>query len=142
MDEEFFLYAEEAEWCSRLKKIGPIAIYGDCKVIHLQGASATVAFDTNSKGYANLSDKMGFQIMLSNLVRIRKEFGLGWFAFIFSAYIIEIPFYFVCLVVDSLINGNAQREFLEWKGYSKNIIGCFSFIHAIVFEQKEFYKVL
>jgi hypothetical protein len=142
MDEEFFLYAEEAEWCSRLKKVGPIAIFGDCKVIHLQGASATDAFDASTKGYANLSDKMGFQIMLSNLVRIRKEFGLAWFVLIFSAYIIEIPFYFICMLLDSLINGNAPKKFADWKGYTKNIFGCFSFIDSIVFEKEKFYKVL
>ena len=142
MDEEFFLYAEEAEWCSRLKKVGPLAIFGDCKVIHLQGASATDAFDASNKGYSNLSDRMGFQIMLSNLVRIRKEFGLGWFFLIFSIYLAEIPFYFFCVLIDVLISGNAEKKFHEWTGYCKNIIGCIKFVDTIVFEKKEFYKVL
>ncbi len=31
------------------------------------------------KGYYNLSDQKGKQIILSNLVRIRKQFGILWF---------------------------------------------------------------
>ena len=44
MDEDFFLYAEEAEWCSRLKKVGKLCIYGQFNVIHLQGESANKMF--------------------------------------------------------------------------------------------------
>ena len=32
MDEDFFLYAEEAEWCARLKKTGRLCIFGNLHV--------------------------------------------------------------------------------------------------------------
>ena len=79
LDEDFFLYAEEIEWCSRLKKQGRLCIYGDLNIIHLQGEAANQAFDSEGKGYYNLFDKKGRQIMLSNFVRIRKQFGILWF---------------------------------------------------------------
>ncbi len=37
MDEDFFLYAEEAEWCSRLKKTGRLCIFGNIKSISSAG---------------------------------------------------------------------------------------------------------
>ncbi|HEU4471852.1 MAG TPA: glycosyltransferase family 2 protein, partial [Flavisolibacter sp.] len=39
MDEDFFLYAEEVEWCSRLQKAGRLCIYGDLRIVHLEGAT-------------------------------------------------------------------------------------------------------
>src|SRR5215204_2557484 len=78
MDEDFFLYAEEAEWCARLKKVGRLCIYGQFKVIHLQGATTTIAFQSSEKGYYNLYNKKGLQITLSNMIRVRKQFGVFW----------------------------------------------------------------
>ncbi len=91
MDEDFFLYAEEAEWCGRLRKIGKLCIFGSLKVIHLQGVSTNETFGSSGKGYYNLYDRKGLQIMLSNFVRIRKQFGVGWFLVQLFFYILEIP---------------------------------------------------
>jgi hypothetical protein len=33
--DEDFLYAEEAEWCSRIKKYGKLCIFGSVKIVHL-----------------------------------------------------------------------------------------------------------
>src|ERR1700691_2959030 len=40
LDEDFFLYAEETEWCSRLKKAGRLCVFGEVNIIHLQGETA------------------------------------------------------------------------------------------------------
>ena len=94
LDEDFFLYAEEAEWCSRLKRIGKLCIYGNVNVIHLQGETSNETFNSSGKGYMNLFDRKGRQIMISNLVRIRKEFGAIWFMIILAFYFLEIPVFF------------------------------------------------
>lgn len=114
MDEEFFLYAEEAEWCSRIKKIGELVIYGQFNIIHLQGTTANKIYNSMSIGYQKLNDKKGLQIMLSNLVRIRKEFGLIWFLFHLCMYSI-----FSC----------------------KNTWKIRRFITKIIFKRKTFYKI-
>ena len=75
LDEDFFLYSEEIEWCARLRKQGPICIYGDLHAIHLQGETANASFNSEGKGYYNLYDQKGRQLMLSSFVRIRKQFG-------------------------------------------------------------------
>lgn len=102
LDEDFFLYAEEAEWCSRLKKAGKLCIYGDINVIHLQGETTSETYGLTGKGYKNLFDKRGLQIMLSNFVRIRKQFGIFWFLFGLFIYCIEIPVLFFDFIISNL----------------------------------------
>jgi GT2 family glycosyltransferase len=86
MDEDFFLYSEEAEWCSRLCKVGNFVFMVICMLYNLQGETSAQAFNSSDKGYYNLYDRKGLQIMLSNFVRIRKQFGVGWFLFMLSCF--------------------------------------------------------
>ncbi|MGG9972422.1 glycosyltransferase family 2 protein [Ferruginibacter sp. SUN002] len=141
LDEDFFLYAEEAEWCSRLKKTGKLCIYGDHHVVHLQGATSEEAFDSTGKGYFNLFDKRGLQIMVSNFLRIRKEFGLFWFFVDLFFYIITIPVFFVGLLLTALVGQN-KYSFAQWLGYTKNIMRLVGLSGKMITGKKYFYKVL
>lgn len=143
LDEDFFLYAEEAEWCSRLKKTGKLCIYGDVNVLHLQGESSADAFNSPGKGYANLYDKKGLQIMVSNMVRIRKEFGVGWFLFDLLFYIFTIPVFFFGLIFFSLVFWNKSKySFTQWAGFVKNIFTLTALSGRIISNRPYFYKVL
>jgi len=141
MDEDFFLYAEEAEWCSRLKKTGKLCIYGDINIVHLQGETSNETFGSSGKGYMNLFDKKGRQIMLSNLVRIRKEFGIGWFVFILAIYTLEIPIFFLG-VIFSKIFSSKKYSFLQTKSYAENVFSIIRLSPKIISNQPYFYKVL
>ena len=141
MDEDFFLYAEEAEWCSRLKKKGKLCIYGDIKIIHLQGKTSNEAFGSSGKGYFNLFDKKGLQIMLSNLVRIRKEFNVGWFLFMLLAYVIEIPVFFIGYLFSKLFFAK-KYTLKQVKSYASNILYILKLTPKIIRNQPYFYKAL
>jgi hypothetical protein len=141
MDEDFFLYAEEAEWCSRLKKVGKLCIYGDINVIHLQGETSNETFGSSGKGYMNLFDRKGLQIMLSNLVRIRKEFGVGWFAFILSVYTFEIPIFFIGVLISKIFFLN-KYSFTAAKNYTSNVFKIINLSPTIINSRPHFYKVL
>jgi GT2 family glycosyltransferase len=143
LDEDFFLYAEEAEWCSRLRKTGPLCILGQEKVIHLQGATANTAFGSSGTGYYNLFDRKGLQIMVSNFVRIRKEFGLGWFLLDLCVYVAALVIFPLALLADKLIHGQKAR--FSWKhlaGFAGNISRLISLSPRIVANKPYFYKVL
>jgi len=143
LDEDFFLYAEETEWCSRLKKAGKLCIFGEVKVIHLQGETAVNVFNSSDKAYNNLFDRKGLQIMLSNLVRIRKQFGVLWFLIMLFFYLIEIPIFLIGLVFSKLIFGEKKRySFFQFKGYCKNTISIMKLSFIIAKNKPYFYKVL
>jgi GT2 family glycosyltransferase len=69
MDEDFFLYAEEVEWCSRLRKAGLLCLFGNLNMVHLEGTTINKSQNLEEKGYYNLYDKKGLQLMVSNHVR-------------------------------------------------------------------------
>ena len=143
LDEDFFLYAEEAEWCSRLNKNGKLCIFGEIKVVHLQGETAVTTFNSEDKSYYNLFDRKGLQIMLSNLVRIRKQFGIGWFLLILSFYVIDIPVFFIGFVLSKIFSGkNAKYSFAQFTGYCKNIAALLTMMIIIIRNRPYFYKVL
>jgi GT2 family glycosyltransferase len=142
LDEDFFLYSEEIEWCSRLRKQGTLGIYGDLNVIHLQGEAANEAFDSEGKGYHNLFDKKGRQIMLSNFVRIRKQFGVGWFAIHMLVYLLEVPFFFLRILSQILIPYKTKFTFADFKGYCSNLIYLLGNASKIISNKPHFYKAL
>jgi GT2 family glycosyltransferase len=143
MDEDFFLYAEEAEWCSRLKKQGKLCIYGNLHVIHLQGESANKTFGSAGKGYYNLYDRKGLQIMLSNFVRIRKQFGVGWFLVQLGFYVLDIPVFFAGMLLSYLFMPRKDRfTFSQFRNFCKNIGFVIGKSPVIIRNKPYFYKVL
>ncbi|MEO7265994.1 MAG: glycosyltransferase family 2 protein [Ferruginibacter sp.] len=141
LDEDFFLYFEEAEWCSRLRKIGKLCIYGDLHVTHLQGESANEAFGSAGKGYYNLSDQKGLQVMLSCFLRIRKEFGVGWMLFLYFFYLINIPVYGIATMISAVV-GKRKGDFKNWNGFTNNVIVVMEYLPRIIKAEPYFYKVL
>jgi GT2 family glycosyltransferase len=143
LDEDFFLYAEEAEWCSRLHKTGKLCIYGQYKVVHLQGESANEAFGSSGKGYYNLYDKKGLQIMLSNFVRIRKQFGAGWYLVQLAFYTFAIPLFYIAGFIDNLLHlRNPFAHFKMATKFAVNVARIWRFTPTILTNKPYFYKVL
>ena len=143
MDEEFFMYAEEIEWCSRLRKQGKLYLFAKPKVIHIGGGTSsdyyTTAENENSK---NLWNKKGRQIIVSNMLRIRKQFGAGWFLIIAGTYLFEIPIFFICLLLHKIFTVNkATYTFKNWIDYVKNMGVLLRYFFKIYFNQPHFYKV-
>lgn len=143
MDEDFFLYAEEAEWCARLKRVGKLCIFGNVKVFHLQGVSSNKAFSSSGKGYYNLFDKKGKQIILSNLVRIRKQYGSIWFLFDICVYSITIPVLFIGILISFILPKSDRTYSLrDWVGFSRNMVYTWSKSPRILLNRPYFYKAL
>ncbi len=141
MDEDFFLYAEESEWCGRLQKVGKICLYGDLEVVHLQGVTANLAFGSDGKGYVNIYDRKGFQVMLSNFVRIRKQFGVGWFLFQLLFYICDIPVFFIGMLLTRL-TGKAGYSWTQFRQYCRNVGRVAAKSPTIIRNKPYFYKVI
>ncbi|QPF86544.1 glycosyltransferase family 2 protein [Bradyrhizobium genosp. L] len=81
MDESYFIYAEEADWCFRFSKAGWRRVFfPGAQIIHVDGGG-------KSTGQVNV--KMLVQLQKSMLIYFRKNLGLGqWIAaktlFLFS----------------------------------------------------------
>ncbi len=143
MDEDFFLYGEEVEWCSRLNKVGHICIYGDLQIIHLIGATIQDATNAQDNSYETLYDKKGLQLMVSNHLRIRKQYGIFWFLFQLLNYTWAIPFAFIASIVNSLFKlKSPMGELTNILKLAKNVIGVWKLAPTIITGKLHFYKCI
>jgi GT2 family glycosyltransferase len=143
MDEDFFLYSEETEWCSRIKKQGRICIFGKYNVVHLQGESSKSAFESAGKGYFNLFDKKGLQMMVSSFLRTRKELGLGWYFTHLFFYLITIPVFAVGLFFSKIFSKKKSGySIIELKGFVANVRTILSLSGKMIKNKPYFYKML
>ena len=142
LDEDFFMYAEEIEWCSRIRKNGPLILYHEPKVTHIGGGTSSKFYKKESnENFSDVFDKKGKQIILSQLLRIRKQYGAAWYLIHLLVYFFEIILFGVCIIIEKAININKQNfGYSEWKGYAKNMIGISHFIPAIAINKHIFYK--
>lgn len=142
MDEDFFLYGEEVEWCSRLRKTGSLCIFGDLSIIHLEGAAIDERLQVNEKGYYNLYDRKGLQLMVSNHLRVRKQYGAGWYLFLLLNYSWGVLFYAVCSTVHRLLL--LQNPLPHWKKvmqFGRNVCRLWTLMPRMLANRPYFYKM-
>ena len=142
-DPDFFMYAEEIEWCNRLRKNGKLLLFSEPKVIHLLGGTSNDYYDTteNENG-KNVWNKKGRQIIISNMLRIRKQLGLHWLFVNAFIYLANVPVFFVCLLVDKMINlKKARFSWNNFAGYVKNMFTLLCYLPRMVLKRPYFYKV-
>lgn len=142
MDEDFFLYAEEIEWCSRLKKVGNLCIFGKLHIIHLEGATINKSQNLQEKGYYNLYDKKGLQLIVSNHVRVRKQYGVLWFLVLLMNYTWGIAIFFIGSFLKGIFI--VSNPFNEWKkagAFAKNVFRLWMLAPTIIRNKPYFYKM-
>ncbi len=142
-DEDFLMYAEEIEWCARLRMHGKLVLFAEPKIIHIGGGTSGDYYNTEeSENGKNLWNLKGRQIMVSNMVRIRKQFGVGWFLLIAGTYIFEIPVFAFCLLIDKIGNGSkAKFKWRNVKDYTANMFVLMKYFFTILSNKRYFYKV-
>ena len=143
LDEDFFLYAEEIEWCSRLKRVGDLCILGALKMIHLQGESVNASHKDEGKGYYGLFTKKDLQVMVSNHLRIRKQYGVVAFLFLLINYTFGVFLFFLGSFFQHLFS--FQNPFKAWpKGFLflKNVFKIWGLSPKIIKGKPHFYKVM
>ena len=143
LDEDFFLYSEEIEWCYRLGKVGSLCVYGNLHSIHLQGETVNKETKSQEKGYKNLFDIKGRQLIVSQMMRIRKQFGIVWCLFHFFMYLVEIPFFAIVSFFHHIIK--FENPFIDWKrvsGYTINIMKLGLLLPVILRNKPHFYKIM
>lgn len=140
-DESFFMYGEDVEWANRLKKFGKTVIFQDCKFIHDEWGSSAERKQRQLQEitYFNRFDP---QAQLSNLVWIRKQFGVLYYVALMLHYWLWVPvFYFMKISTNLLKLRNPFQELAAQRKFSRTI-GIFSKHFAdILFNRNVFYKI-
>ena len=141
-DEDFFMYSEEIEWCSRLRKQGKLYLFAEPKVIHIGGGTSGDYYNTDNDNSKNLWSKKARQIIISMLLRIRKQFGIFYFLLICFIFIIEIPVFIIGLLTEKIFKGNnAKYTWDNVSGFITNTGYICSYFFKILMNKPFFYKV-
>lgn len=143
LDDDFFMYAEEIEWCARLRKQGNMLLYAEPQVIHLGGGTSSDYYDTTeTENSKNLWNKKGRQIIISMMLRIRKQYGLGWYFLMVAFFVADIPIFFIGLAIEKLFKRKARYTWTNFADYVKNIGCLLKYFFTIAFNRPYFYKVV
>jgi GT2 family glycosyltransferase len=142
-DEDFFMYMEEVEWCGRLQKQGKLYLFSEPRVIHILGGTSNDYYNTTESGNTKqIWNRKGRQVIVSTALRIRKQLGLGWFLVVSSVYIFEVPFFFVCLLIDTIFSlGKSKHNWKSFIAYTKSIGIASRYFARMLFNKPYFYKV-
>ena len=136
MDEDFFMYAEDFEWASRLRKVGRLCYFEDIRFIHLEKPSP---FRRTNISPIN---RFGTQMQVSNLLWIRKEYGVGaYLALIFHYVTLAIFFYIWKIAVNISKLRNPSTELRSQKILALKTGVYLKFFWKTLFKRKGFYKI-
>jgi GT2 family glycosyltransferase len=124
-DEDFFMYGEEMEWCSRIHKAGwGIRYFPGAEIVHLYGASAFQAEDDTQ-----IHKRKGTLLFLHKT----RGFGVAWLANLIMALgaLLRIPFWFLTDICKLVIR---FQPITKWSGRLKVIEFHFSGLVASVWK--------
>jgi len=119
-----------------------LCLYGDLHIIHILGEIIQDATESD-KSYFNLYDKKGLQLIVSNHLRIRKQYGISWFLFQLINYTFAIPVFFICSFFDHLVH--LKNPFRDWKkitALAESVWQVWKLSPIIIRNEPHFYKMI
>jgi len=135
-DQDFFMYAEDVEWSSRLGKYGKLCYFEDCTFIHLE--------NDNPFRRTNISwiNRFSSQMQVSNMLWIRKQYGLMSYLILLTHYITMIPVIFVWKMLLNLRkDGNPFRELRTQVIFSRKTFVLLSYFWRTTLLKPRLYKI-
>jgi GT2 family glycosyltransferase len=96
MDESYFVYSEEADWCYRFARAGWRRVFTPCaRIVHLDGGR---------KSTSQVSTKMFVQMQKSSMIYHRKNLGIAAWLLVKGIYIVSNATRMVLWFVSSVVN--------------------------------------
>lgn len=139
-DEEFFLYGEDVEWSCRLAQKGKLLVYKNCQIVHEEWGSKPERFEmADQRSYVNRFDP---QIQLSNLVWIRKYYGVTYFVSLMAHYwFIAVIFYVFKICINGLKGKPLASNLENQKQFLSTVLLFTSYFNRILWLKPTFYKI-
>lgn len=102
MDESYFVYSEEADWCYRFARAGWRRVFTPCaRIIHLDGGA---------KSTSQVSTKMFVQLQKSSMIYHRKNVGLAAWLLLKAIYVGSNSVRMVAWFILSIVNHDPKAR--------------------------------
>ena len=138
MDESFFMYGEDVEWGYRLGKQGRLLLLRDTLFIHLEYGSS----EDNQQHLVTHINRFKPQIQVSQLLWVRKQYGIGAYLVLILHYILMVPIVYAGKIAINLRNGHPLfGELKNQRAFTKQVTIFLQFFWKTLFNRPGFYKV-
>lgn len=138
LDEDFFLYGEDVEWGYRLGQQGRMLLLRDAFYVHLEYGSS----DAYQKQTVTHLNRFKTQMQVSNLLWIRKQYGVGAYLVLIVHYSTLLPAIFAWKLIVNLRNGDPLLSKLDNQRAFARQVGTFlRFLWPTLLNKPFFYKV-
>ncbi|MEY4275164.1 MAG: hypothetical protein RL638_2112 [Bacteroidota bacterium] len=135
-DEDFFMYAEDAELSFKLYKKGKLGYFNDVKFIHIINDNP---FRRTQYSFVN---RFAMQIQVSNLLWVRKSYGILAFLVIYLNYSILAPVFWGWKITLNIIKGRKWSEDTRNQQiFSQKLRILYRYFWPIIFLKKGPYKI-
>ncbi|MDR6194875.1 glycosyltransferase family 2 protein [Siphonobacter sp. SORGH_AS_0500] len=136
LDESFFMYGEDVEWSYRLGKAGKLLYFKDLGFLHLTSDSP---FRRTDVSYVN---RFNVQMQVSNLLWLRKQYGVGAYLVVMLNYALLIPIF---TGWKAFVNFRNRRpifsEMENQKRFSRRFQMLLRYFWPTVWNRPGFYKI-
>ncbi|WP_080058687.1 glycosyltransferase family 2 protein [Spirosoma aerolatum] len=138
LDESFFMYGEDVEWGYRLGQQGKLLLLHNEKFIHLEYGSS----EDNQQHVVTHINRFKPQVQVSQLLWVRKQYGVGAYLVLILHYILMIPVVFIWkMAVNIRDRRTPWAEMSSQWAYTKNVGIFLRFFWKTLFNRPGFYKV-
>ncbi|MVM39059.1 glycosyltransferase [Spirosoma sp. HMF3257] len=138
LDESFFMYGEDVEWGYRLGKQGRLLLLRDQQFVHLEYGSS----EDNQQHIVTHINRFKSQVQVSQLLWVRKQYGIGAYLVLILHYISMIPIVFIGKMAINLRNRRRPWVDLDNQWAFTKQVGVFlRFFGKTLLNQPGFYKV-
>jgi GT2 family glycosyltransferase len=135
-DEDFFMYAEDVEWAHRLSRYGKLNMPSDAEFIHLENENP---YRRTQVSWIN---RFGVQMQVSNLLWIRKSYGVSAYLILMIHYLSMVPIVYLWKV---LINLRQRKpllgDLLIQKIFRQKVGVLFRYFWDILWLRPKLYKI-
>ena len=138
LDDSFFMYGEDVEWGHRLGKQGRLLMLRDAFVVHLEFGSS----DSYQQHVPTHINRFKTQAQVSNLLWIRKQYGIGAYLFLIFHYLTLLPIIFLWKISVNLRNRQPLLGDLDTQKLFAHQVGIYlRFLPDTLLNRNRFYKV-
>jgi len=138
LDESFFMYGEDVEWGYRLGRQGKLILLRDASFIHLEYGSS----EDNQQHTVTHINRFKPQIQVSQLLWVRKQYGVGAYLVLILHYVVMVPIIFAWKIAVNLRDRRIPWAELEnQRAFAQQVSIFLRFFWKTLFNRPSFYKV-
>ncbi len=131
-----FMYGEDVEWSGRLGTVGKLCYFSDCSFIHLENENP---FRRTRISWIN---RFSTQMQVSNLVWVRKQYGVGAYILILLHYLTMIPVVYLWkMAVNFRETGNPFAKFNAQNIFTRKVGVLLGYFFKTIDYSRHFFQI-